>query len=418
MSAWSRWTGEAQDSQSKIGACSPDRCRLTHIFAPERNAHNTPPTPFLCIEKAPDRKDRKTLTTAMQFAAADACVMQRYPSDKKNGENLGKAEYKMKSRSSAKVDKGRVKVKASKAFPSTPSSPEKSKRSRSPTKKTVRKAATTTDVESYESWDFGKVKTFKRPKDNAKNNKAATTIERFVRGWWARQHYRIRVLEFKLKNKDLLTKRALAKVNEKKKVKQDKFRKKMEDKHNASVAEVTEEDKNAQEAHKLIKYLRDENKKLREKNGKIIDACRNLNSQNERLQSTTSVAEGNIDVLNVHAKQIKDTHEKLKVVEPRYRESVEQLSEAVELRRQFCLTERKIKLMYVKCVGAIVDIAEEVCKDAELVDEIVEYVLETEDADDAEPVTVKLDLNEMETGEEEAEDSDNYDEFSVATYDS
>ena len=168
------------------------------------------------------------------------------------------------------------------------------------------------------------------------------------------------------------------------------------------------------EAQKLIQQLRAENKKLREKNQKIHEACQNLKHQNDRLENTTTVAEGNIDTLTKHAKQIKATHSKLKVVEPRYRASVEQLAEAVELRRQFCMTERQMKLMYVKCVGKIVDLAEDQLKDPDLLDDIVGYVLETEDVDHEEPLPQKVNVGGP--GDNDNGDESDYDEYSVASY--
>ena len=113
-------------------------------------------------------------------------------------------------------------------------------------------------VEEYDSWDFGKPKTFKRPKPNSKNNKAATTINRMMRGWWARLHYKLILLQFKFENKDLLTQRALAKVKDKHVTKKEKVRRKLEDKHEKSLAKITKEQGAAQEAQKLIQQLRDD----------------------------------------------------------------------------------------------------------------------------------------------------------------
>ena len=222
------------------------------------------------------------------------------------------------------------------------------------------------------------------------------------------------MLQFKIENKDLLTKRALAKVKDKHKAKKEKVKRKMLEKHQRSLEKLTKEEQAAQEAQKIIQQLRAENKKLREKNQKIADAARNLMQQNARLENTTSVAEGNIDTLAKHAKHIKDTHEKLKIVEPRYKASVEQLAEGVELRRQFCMTERQMKLMYVKCVGAIVDLAEEELKDKDLLDEIVGYVLETEDVDHEEPLPEKVDLSDPQ--DEADDDDDSVDAYSVHSY--
>jgi len=294
---------------------------------------------------------------------------------------------------------------------------EKSKRSRSKSRSRKVKKDFSPDtlvvglvIESYESWDFGKPKTFQRPLENKKNKRAAIKIQRCMRGWWARLLLKIKMMEFRIEHKDLLTKRALAKVKDKHNSKKEKVRRKMQEKHQKSLTKLNKDEEMRQEAQKLIQQLRNENKKLREKNQKVYDACKNLKDQNGRLENTTTVAEGNIDTLNKHAKHIEETHEKLRIVEPRYRASVDQLSEAVELRRQFCMTERQMKLMYVKCVGAIVDLAEEKLKDRDLVDEIVGYVLETENVDNEEPVPQKITVQEPES------DEDSVDGYSVHSY--
>ena len=270
-------------------------------------------------------------------------------------------------------------------------------------------------IEKYDSWDFGKVKRFAPPADNPENHQAAVHIQRHMRGWWARLRFQIEMLQFKLDNKDLLTWRALAKVKDKTKTKMEKIKQKLLEKHEKSLAKETKEEQTAKEARKIIQALRDENKKVREKNEKIMDACRNLKSQNERLQSTTNQATDNIDILTRHAKHIKDTYEKLIIVEPRYKQSVEDLAEAVESRRQFCLSERRMKLAYVKCVGAVVDLAEEKLKDPDLLDEIVGYVLDTEDMDNEEPLPERVHVGDLQDKEE---DDDSVDAHSVATYDS
>ena len=375
-------------------------------------------------------------------------IMQRssksVASNAKNGEIMKKVDHNVKySSSSGRSSNKRVdsptKVRSSSESKksSSSSSKESKRRSFSPDKKSrsrsksrsrkekkerkesgdeqlsLEQYAASLPMEAYDSWDFGKPKTFKRPKHTSKNNKAATTINRWMRGWWARLQYKIMLLQFKFEHKDLLTQRALAKIKDKHASKKEKVRKKLMEKHEKSLAKITKEERAAQEAQKLIQQLRDENKKLREKNQKVYDACVNLKHQNDRLENTTSVAEGNIDVLNKHAKQIKETHDKLVIVEPRYKASVSQLLDAVEMRRQYCATERQMKLMYVKCVGAIVDLAEDQLKDKGLLDEIVGYVLDTENADHEEPLPEKVNVSDP---DDDNDDDSDIDAYSVHSY--
>jgi hypothetical protein len=276
-------------------------------------------------------------------------------------------------------------------------------------------------VESYPSWEFGKVKSFVRPDPkSSRNQKAAVHIQRYIRGWWARLQYKIAVLQFKLQNKDLLTWRALAKIKDKTQTRKEKMVRKLHDKHVQRLQKKTKEQRTTEQAQTIIQALRAENKKLREKNARIIDACRNVKDQNDRLSTTTTAATDHISILTQHAEHIQQTNTKLLVVEPQYRKSVEVVAEAVEIRRQYCLCERQMKLSYVKCIGTMVDWIEDKLKDKEedLLDEIIGYVLDTEDVDHEEPLPERIEVTDPEQDKDRSneEDKDSIDAHSIATY--
>ena len=269
----------------------------------------------------------------------------------------------------------------------------------------------------HKKWEFGKPKSFVPPKYTKRNNHAATQIQRIARGGWQRLHFRIMLLEHKLDTRHERTADALEKVEQRTEQRKEALRSKMEERAKKQLEKVTAEQKAAQEGQRIIAYLRKENKKLREKNEKIFSAIYALKEQNARLEEANESTDESFSTLNDHAKQIEDTHEKLKVIVPQYKSSVEKLRDAVEVRRQFCLAEHKIKLMYVKCVGTLVEMVEDGCKDTKLVDEVVTYCIDMEAEDNAQTLPAKLEQEETEYGDddEDVSECDSLDEYTVAT---
>jgi len=269
----------------------------------------------------------------------------------------------------------------------------------------------------YKNWEFGKPKSFVPPKSNKRNNQAATQIQKVARGGWQRLRFKIMMLEHKLGTKHERTAHAIGKVDKRTEQRKEAMRHRMEEQAKKESEKITTEQKAAQEGQKIIAYLRKENKKLREKNEKIYSAIYALKEQNARLEEANESTGESFSTLNDHAKQIDETHEKLQVIVPRYKESVEKLRDAVEVRRQFCLAEHKIKLMYVKCVGTLVEMVEDGCKDIKLVDEVVKYCIDMEAEDNAQTLPAKLDQEETEYGDEDEDVSecDSIDEYTVAT---
>ena len=260
---------------------------------------------------------------------------------------------------------------------------------------------------------FGRDKSFKKPAKTKKNIDAATTIQRYVRGWWQRLQFRILHLQYQLDNRSELTAHALGRLQERTQKRKDMIRDKLTKAHMRSIDKETAVEQTRHEGQQVIAYLRKENKKLREKNQKIYAAICALRLNNERLEQANSKSDNSYGTLHDHAKTIKETHEKLKEVVPKYKESVDTLKDAVEQRRQFCVSEHKIKLQYKKCLGTLVDMVETSAKDKTLVDHVVGLCLEmeSEDHQDLPPAIVPDDASAS------SEDSDNYDEYTVASMD-
>ncbi|KAL7572686.1 hypothetical protein ACA910_008961 [Epithemia clementina (nom. ined.)] len=283
---------------------------------------------------------------------------------------------------------------ATTSAPTTTARASASTRSRATTPKPRQSKRTTSaaSAKDYQSWNFGKEKKFTKPAATAKNKKAAVTIQRFFRGWWARLKFKLALLQYKLSHKHELTVEAMEQMEKGLEKKKQYERKKLEAAFQAKAKEEKGPESEAvvSESKDIIAYLRKENKKLRDKNDRILKAAFNLKAQNDRLGCVNTQTDGNMGILETHAKQIQETHTKLNHVVPKYKISVAQLSNAAEQHRQYCVVEHSIKLMYVKLIGTIVDMLEERSKQAELTDEIVGYVLAMEGKDNDKPLPEKL----------------------------
>jgi hypothetical protein len=231
----------------------------------------------------------------------------------------------------------------------------------------------------YPGWGYGKKKTIVRPPRTPQTNQAATTIQRLVRGGMQRLRYKIARLEWMLETKDQRTLEAKAKVVEEFEQRKTTLRLKLEQESKKETRKQLQIRKTAEESQKVVAYLRRENKRLREKNHEIHLAILDLKAQNERLESANSVTDGTIGTLNDHTKTIEETHAKLMEVVPKYEESVATLNDAVQLRRQYGSTEHKIRLLYVKLMGDIVELLEGSTTEYALAEQAMQSILQLEE---------------------------------------
>ena len=141
-----------------------------------------------------------------------------------------------------------------------------------------------------------------------------------MRGWWARIQYKIKSMEFQLAHPQLMKHRALEKMRESMEQRKAYERKKLEaiyarDQANTS-STTTALDKTLQDNRALIEKLRKENKGLRDKREKMIQAARHLKDQNQRLGGANTQTDGSLEYLQDHVQRMEETHKKLQVIEP------------------------------------------------------------------------------------------------------
>lgn len=288
------------------------------------------------------------------------------------------------------------------------------------------------NVMFYRTWPGGPIKSFVPSPNTPKTNKAATKIQKLVRGKCARTLFRIKFLEHRLAQVDAQREAELQAVLENKESQLISLRRKATQKQASMLKKQLVTAETANEGAKLIHYLRLENKKLRKKNDKIAASILALKQHNERLEKATHETDDNQSLLGTHYEKIKETNAVLLTVVPQYEAKLKEMQEALEIRQQYCMSEHKMKVMYVKLVGTLTEMVENHSSDMALIDEITAYCLELpEDAatgGEGAGVPDHIEANEMGgNGEDEYDeisvadnddsDSNNYDDYTVATMD-
>lgn len=279
----------------------------------------------------------------------------------------------------------------------------------------------------YRSWPGGPIKTFIRTPDSVENNKAAIKIQKMVRGKCARTVFRIKSLEHRLMQVNKQRETEVQEIQQNKESRLIAARRKNTQKQASMLKKQLVTAETANEGSKIIHYLRSENKKLRKKNEKIAASMLALKQHNERLEKATTETDDSQSLLGTHYEKIKETNDVLLKVVPQYEAKLKEMQEALEIRRQYCASEHKMKVMYVKLVGTLTEMVENHSNDMALIDEITAYCLELPDeipADDEGndlPESIEAngedDYDEISVVDNDDSDSNNYDDYTVATMD-
>jgi hypothetical protein len=111
---------------------------------------------------------------------------------------------------------------------------------------------------------------------------------------------------------------------------------------------------------------------------------------------------------------------------------LKEMQEALEIRQQYCMSEHKMKVMYVKLVGTLTEMVENHSSDMALIDEITAYCLELPEGTTAGGEGAGIpdhiegnemggngedDYDEISVADNDDSDSNNYDDYTVATMD-
>ncbi len=226
----------------------------------------------------------------------------------------------------------------------------------------------------YRVWPGGPIKTFSSPIANDTTNSAATLLQKMVRGKCARTNYYVRQLELKLQAVNEQRLREVQAVQADQGRQKVLERRKVTQKQASLLKNLLDTKKTATQGSELINYLRQENKKLRQKNGKIAASIHALKVHNEQLEGLTNETGENQNLLGTHYDKIQETNTLLLSVVPQYESKIEELQGALEVRQQYCDVENKMKVLYMKLIGTITEMMEQdYSHDPALIQEIMQY---------------------------------------------
>ena len=208
---------------------------------------------------------------------------------------------------------------------------------------------------------------------------AAIVIQRMMRGWYQRLLYRVRWLQYQIDTHEERTRQDLERIQQEMRRRKDKLRKSMtRDVEKARKRELQTKTL-ARESQQIVAFLRKENNHLRDKIRELHQANSNLQTQNARIASANCQSDDVVDALKEHCANQQQAHERLLEAIPDYKASIELLTNALEERERYCMSETKIKISCRKTIALIVDKMNESLPDHDLTDEVMNLAIDVDD---------------------------------------
>lgn len=199
--------------------------------------------------------------------------------------------------------------------------------------------------------------------------------------------YEDRIEELKVQLKEAQerfeeTKAELVERTEGAKSEEEEFRTKLEDeiltKGVAPAMEAAAQKSKLEESKKMIGFLQKENKKLKSSNDKAKKEYKKVKETNDRLVEQNESAGKSFDLLKNNSKKAASgTDEVMKNID-KFKAANEKLRDDLRMRQQFYNAEAQIRLQYQKTLAQIIDVFQDNCKDADLVEDVVVLALEAE----------------------------------------
>jgi len=133
-----------------------------------------------------------------------------------------------------------------------------------------------------------------------------------------------------------------------------------------------------EESKKLIAFLQKENKKLKSSNDKAKKEYKKLKENNERLVAANESAGVSFDMLQNKSKKLGNNTANVNNNIEKMKAANAKLREGLKARQAFYNAEAQIRLQYQKTLAQILDVFQDNCKDADLVEDVVCVALECE----------------------------------------
>jgi peptide methionine sulfoxide reductase MsrA len=123
--------------------------------------------------------------------------------------------------------------------------------------------------------------------------------------------------------------------------------------------------------NKIVEYLRQENRKIRDQNNKFEAVIFRLGQMNEQVQYSTEVHNANFQIMRKTVKVLTQRSRKLMEKEDRHKKRVDKQVANLAATRARSMHETRIRKTYEAALGNIVDCFENQSKDEGLVDMVV-----------------------------------------------
>jgi myosin-5 len=133
-----------------------------------------------------------------------------------------------------------------------------------------------------------------------------------------------------------------------------------------------------EETKKLIAFLQKENKKLKSSNDKSKKEYKKLKENNERLVAANESAGVSFNMLQNQSKKVNDSTSGVNNNIEKMKSANLKLREDLKARQAFYNAEAQIRLQYQKTLAQILDVFQDNCNDADLVEDVVCVALECE----------------------------------------
>merc|ERR1719361_1645413 len=133
-----------------------------------------------------------------------------------------------------------------------------------------------------------------------------------------------------------------------------------------------------EESKKMIGFLQKENKKLKSSNEKAKKEYKKLKETNERLVAANESAGASFDMLQNQSKKLNNNTANVTSNIEKMKTANAKLREDLKSRQAFYNAEAQIRLQYQKTLAQILDVFQDNCKDADLVEDVVCVALECE----------------------------------------
>jgi myosin V len=152
-----------------------------------------------------------------------------------------------------------------------------------------------------------------------------------------------------------------------------------EEKKIASIPTLSDKEmKKLADSSEIVAYLRKENKKLRGSTTQLRKDFDTLQENNKRLLEANAYAGASFEALNEQSKKSNSNNSKLMQNLDKYKKQNKKLKEDLRMRQGFYDAEAKIRVEYQKAMSQIMEMIQDQCDDAQLVEDILVLALECE----------------------------------------